>query len=56
MPMGWELKWKEESRGWYDALNGMPGRFGSSMAETYELARMLDYTIRAMKKYPENCI
>ena len=38
--------------GWYDALNGMPGRFGSSMAETYELARMLDYTIRAMKKYP----
>ena len=23
--------------GWYDALNGMPGLFGSSMAETYEL-------------------
>lgn len=38
--------------GWYDALNGMPGMFGSSMAETYELARMLDYTISVLEKYP----
>lgn len=39
--------------GWYDALNGLPGLFGSSMAETYELARMLRYTILALEKYPE---
>lgn len=39
--------------GWYDALNGMPGVFGSSMAETYELARMLAYTIAALEKYQE---
>ena len=38
--------------GWYDALNGMPGLFGSSMAETYELSRMLAYTISAVEKYP----
>lgn len=38
--------------GWYDALNGMPGMFGSSMAETYELCRMLEYTIGALKAYP----
>ena len=38
--------------GWYDALNGMPALFGSSMAETYELGRMLGYTIGALKKYP----
>ena len=31
--------------GWYDALNGMPGMFGSSMNESYELKRMID-TIR----------
>lgn len=37
--------------GWYDALNGMPGLFGSSMAETCELSRMLAYTIRILKKY-----
>lgn len=38
--------------GWYDALNGMPGMLGSSMSETYELSRMLAYTIGALKKYP----
>lgn len=38
--------------GWYDALNGMPGMFGSSMAETYELCRMLAYTVSVLKKYP----
>ncbi len=38
--------------GWYDALNGMPGLFGSSMAETYELGRNLEYTIAALEKYP----
>ena len=38
--------------GWYDALNGLPGIFGSSMAETYELARMLHYTVSALEKYP----
>lgn len=38
--------------GWYDALNGMPGMFGSSMAETYELGRMLQYTISVLEKYP----
>lgn len=37
--------------GWYDALNGLPGMFGSSMAETYELCRMLEYTINSLSKY-----
>lgn len=40
--------------GWYDALNGMPGLFGSSMAETYELKRMLHYTIDVLEKYKMN--
>lgn len=39
--------------GWYDALNGLPGVFGSSMAETYELARMLRYTVSALERFPE---
>lgn len=37
--------------GWYDALNGMPGLFGSSMAESCELSRLLAYTIRILEKY-----
>lgn len=38
--------------GWYDALNGLPGLFGSSMAETYELGRMLRYVLSVLEKYP----
>lgn len=40
--------------GWYDALNGLPGLLGSSMAETCELARMLAFTIGILKKYRPN--
>ena len=37
--------------GWYDALNGMPGMFGSSMNESYELLRMIRYTRDAINKF-----
>ena len=37
--------------GWYDALNGLPGIFGSSMAETYELARMMEYMLSKLEQY-----
>lgn len=37
--------------GWYDALNGLPGMFGSSMNECYELCRMLIYVIHILKKH-----
>lgn len=36
--------------GWYDALNGMPGLLGSSMAESCELARLLDFTAEALEQ------
>ncbi|MCM1387386.1 MAG: cellobiose phosphorylase [Bacillus sp. (in: Bacteria)] len=38
--------------GWYDALNGLPGLLGSSMAETYELGRMLEYAIAVLNRFP----
>ena len=37
--------------GWYDALNGLPGMFGSSMNECYELCRMLIFVINILKKH-----
>ena len=37
--------------GWYDALNGMPGLFGSSMNESYELLRMVRFTRDAVSKF-----
>jgi len=35
--------------GWYDALNGLPGLLGSSVAESCELARLLHFTIQALE-------
>lgn len=37
--------------GWYDALNGLPSMFGSSMCETYELKRMLLFVVENLKRY-----
>ena len=35
--------------GWYDALNGLPGLLGSSMAESCELARLLSFAAEALE-------
>lgn len=40
--------------GWYDALNGLPAMFGASMAETYELKRLLHYVKHIMNKYKQD--
>lgn len=49
-PYGMGIEMEGGKPGWYDALNGLPGIFGSSMAETYELQRLLAYTIKALEK------
>lgn len=35
--------------GWNDAMNGLPGLFGSGMAETFELQRMISFICRTLK-------
>jgi hypothetical protein len=40
-PEGLGIEMEAGKPGWCDALNGLPGLFGSSMAETYELLRLL---------------
>lgn len=42
--------------GWYDALNGMPAIFGSSMSETYELDRLLAFMISAIDRYRKDVV
>lgn len=48
--------------GWNDAMNGLPGLFGSSMAETLELVRLVKFMIEALKgndstwKLPEELV
>lgn len=39
--------------GWYDALNGLPGLLGSSMAESCELARLLAFTAETLENRTE---
>ena len=51
-PYGMGVEMEGGKPGWYDALNGLPGLLGSSMAETYELARMLDFTVGALERCP----
>lgn len=51
-PYGMGIEMEGGKPGWYDALNGLPGLLGSSMCETYELARMLEFTISALERNP----
>ncbi|WP_373216426.1 cellobiose phosphorylase [Ruminococcus sp. 5_1_39BFAA] len=50
-PYGMGIEMEGGKPGWYDALNGLPGLIGSSMAESYELERMLEYLLEHLEKY-----
>jgi hypothetical protein len=47
-PLGMGIEMEAGRPGWYDALNGLPGLFGSSLCETYELERLLAFLLEAM--------
>jgi hypothetical protein len=49
-PDGLGIEMEAGKPGWCDALNGLPGMFGSSMAETYELLRLLRFLERVIEK------
>lgn len=35
--------------GWNDAMNGLPGLFGSGMSETFELSRLIDFVCNTIR-------
>jgi hypothetical protein len=47
-PWGMGIEMEAGRPGWDDALNGLPGMFGSGMAETYELVRWLNFLMDAI--------
>lgn len=49
-PKGLGVEMEGGKPGWYDALNGLPGMLGSSMNETYELKRMVEFVIANLKE------
>ncbi len=44
-PFGVGIEMEADRPGWCDALNGLPGLFGSSVNETIELKRLTDFTL-----------
>ena len=42
-PLGMGIEMEANKPGWNDALNGLPGIFGSGMSETFELKRVVKF-------------
>ena len=49
-PKGMGIEMEAGKPAWCDALNGLPGLFGSSMSETIELARLLEFLLEHQPK------
>jgi hypothetical protein len=49
-PAGMGVEMEANKPGWYDALNGLPGIFGSSIAETMELLRLVRFMSEALSE------
>ncbi len=47
-PEGVGIEMEADKPSWYDALNGLPGLFGSSLCETFELKRLCVFMIQAL--------
>jgi len=50
-PEGVGVEMEAGKPGWYDALNGLPGLFGSSICETLEIKRHILFLLEKIKKY-----
>ncbi|MFP4345669.1 MAG: cellobiose phosphorylase [Anaerolineales bacterium] len=51
-PWGMGIEMEAGRPGWYDALNGLPGLIGSSLCESYELLRLLDFLLAVLSEMP----
>lgn len=52
-PFGMGVEMEGGKPGWDEALNGLPGLLGSAMTETYELKRLMNYTLSVLKRCPK---
>lgn len=55
-PEGIGLSYEADRPGWNDAMNGLPGLFGSGVSEAIELARIVRYLIHGAKSYPNQTV
>ncbi len=52
-PFGVGIEMEADKPNWYDSLNGLPGLFGSSSAETIEILRLIVFLERLFSNYKE---
>jgi len=52
-PDGIGIEMESDKPAWCDSLNGLPGIFGSSTSETFELKRFITYFKEALERNPE---
>ncbi len=52
-PSGAGIEMEADKPNWYDALNGLPGLFGSSLSETFELKRLILLLKSLFSEVPE---
>jgi hypothetical protein len=55
-PGGMGIEMEAGRPGWFDALNGLPGLFGSSLAETFELQRLIEFLLAALHENPSGSL
>ncbi|AZK46337.1 cellobiose phosphorylase [Paenibacillus lentus] len=55
-PYGMGVEMEGDKPGWNDAMNGLPGLFGSGMSETFELKRIVNLVIEASEAYGDKKI
>jgi hypothetical protein len=48
-PYGMGVEMEGNKPGWNDAMNGLPGLFGSGMSETFELKRMIVFMLESLE-------
>ncbi len=54
-PFGVGIEMEADRPGWCDALNGLPGILGSSVNETIELKRLVDFTLAVLPAADGDC-
>ncbi|MFE9274434.1 cellobiose phosphorylase [Paenibacillus glucanolyticus] len=55
-PYGMGVEMEANKPGWNDAMNGLPGLFGSGMSETMELKRMAAFIVDAAEQFSRHTI
>lgn len=55
-PSGYGVQMEGGKPGWYDALNGIPALFGSSMPDSYELLQLINYLLDLLDETGRNVV